>query len=125
MNLRAATPVEVSCFHQPHHNHSSIVTRANLTCCDCIEAQYYSSSLIKFKPVCSHCGGPEETLVEDELVRTLKERKQVVRPMFCVDQKARSPTHGELVRTNKEKHDIYVIFSSTRFFLFFFLWFIN
>ena len=56
--------------------HSSIVTMANLTCRDYTEAQYYSSPLIKFKSVCSHCGGPEETSVEDELV--LKERKQVV-----------------------------------------------
>ena len=65
--------------------HSSIVTRANLSCRDCVEPQYYSASLIKFKPVCSHCGGPEETLVEDELVRSLKETKQVVRPIcfFC------------------------------------------
>lgn len=58
--------------------HSTIVIRANLSCRDCVEAQYYSACLIKFKPVCSHCGGSEETLVEGELVHTLKERKQVV-----------------------------------------------
>ena len=61
--------------------HSTIVTRANLSCRDRVEAQYYSATLIKFKPVCSHCGLPEEALVEDELVRSLKERKQVVQPI--------------------------------------------
>ena len=66
----------------PHH--STIVSRANISCRDCIEAQYYSASLVKFKPVCSHCGGPEETLVEDELVRDLKQRKEVVRPICCL-----------------------------------------
>ena len=61
--------------------HSSIVTRANLTCHHCVDAQYYSSPLIKFKPVCSHCSGPKETIIEDEIVCTLKDRKQVVRPI--------------------------------------------
>ena len=51
---------------------STIVTRENLSCRDCVEAQYYSACLIKFKPVCSHCGGPEETLVEDKLVQGKK-----------------------------------------------------
>ena len=61
--------------------HSTIVTRANLSCRDCAEAQYYRATLIKFKLVCSHFGLPEETLVEDQLVHTLKERKQIVWPI--------------------------------------------
>ncbi len=61
--------------------HSSIITRANLSCADAIEFQYYSATLAKFPPVCCHCGGPEESLVEDELVRDLKQGKQVVRPI--------------------------------------------
>ena len=48
--------------------HNTIVTRANLTCRDPVEPQYYSTRLVNFPPVCSHCGSPEETLIENELV---------------------------------------------------------
>ena len=90
--------------------HSSIVTRANLTCRDFVEAQYYSSSLIKFKPVCSHCGGPEETLVEDELVRTLKKRKQVVRPIcFLCRSEGKEPHTWGATSNKREKHDNNII----------------
>lgn len=49
----------------------------NLSLHHCVEAQHYSAS--KFN------GGMEETLVEDELVHILKERKQVVQPICLND----------------------------------------
>lgn len=70
-------------FPESSEYHSSIVTQVNLSCADDIEPQYYSATLVKFPPVCCHCGGSEETLVEDELIRDLKQRKQVVRPICC------------------------------------------
>ena len=36
---------------------------------------------MKFPPICSHCEAPEDALVKDEVVRDLKQRKQVVRPI--------------------------------------------
>lgn len=39
-----------------HYNHS---------CCGCVYTEYQSTS--KFQPICSHCGGTEETLVEMNL----------------------------------------------------------
>ena len=56
--------------------HSTIIARASLTCQDPVEPQYYSTRTANF--LCSLCGGPKETLVEDEVVRNLKQRKQVV-----------------------------------------------
>ena len=73
--------------------HSSIVVRVNLSCVDNIEPQYYSATLVKFPPVCCRCGAPEETLFEDELVRDLKQRKQVVRPICFLCRSEGSVSH--------------------------------
>ena len=40
--------------------HSTILARASLTCQDPVEPQYYSTRVVNFPPVCSHCGGPED-----------------------------------------------------------------
>ena len=48
--------------------HSTIVVRQALSCEEHVEVQYYSSTLCSFPPVCYHCGGPEETLLNNEEV---------------------------------------------------------
>ena len=109
---------ESSLFSPISLYHSSIVTRANLTCHDCVDAQYYSSPLIKFKPVCSHCGGPEETIIEDEIVCTLKDRKQVVRPICFLCWSEGKELHTWGASSNEKRSDIKVI-SRTYFCVFF------
>ena len=43
----------------------SIVVREALVCSNPIEAQYYSSKLAHFPPVCYHCGLGEESLANN------------------------------------------------------------
>ena len=70
----------------PHH--STIVVRQALTCNDPVEAQYYSATLVSFPPVCYYCGMAEETLVNDDEFRELKQQYSVVRPIcfMCKSQ---------------------------------------
>ena len=44
-------------------------------------------------------------LVEDEVVRTLKESKQLDPYVLCVEQKEKNPTHGVQIPTRGEKHN--------------------
>ena len=46
---------------------STVGERFQDTCQDPVEPQYYSTCTANFPSVRSHCGGPEETLVEDEV----------------------------------------------------------
>ena len=61
--------------------HGIIVVRQNISCISPIEAQYYSSKLVSFPPVCYHCGCAEETLVTDAEITELKQQYSVVRPI--------------------------------------------
>ena len=61
--------------------HSTIVVRQALSCEEHVEVQYYSSTLCSFPPVCYHCGGPEETLLNNEEVLELKKQFAIVRPI--------------------------------------------
>ena len=83
--------------------YSSIITRVNLSCHGCVEAQYYSACLVKFKPVCSHCSCPEETLAEDDLVCTLKQSKQVVGPICFICRSEGKEPHTWGATSNKKR----------------------
>ena len=83
--------------------HSTIIVRTNITCQNPIEAQYYSCRLVNFPPVCSHCGAPEEALVEDQLVRDLKQRKQIVRPICFLCRADGKAPHTWGASTNASK----------------------
>jgi len=86
-------------FPLPSEHHSSIVVRVNLSCADNIEC----ATLVKFPPICCYCGAPEEMLVEDDVVRDLKQQKQVVRPIcfLCRSQGKEPTTWG--ATSNKRK----------------------
>ena len=49
-----------------------IVVREALVCSTPIEAQYYGSVLVKFPPICYHCGLGEECLVNNDSIQELK-----------------------------------------------------
>lgn len=101
--------------------HSTIIVRATLSCEDAVEPQYYSTRVVNFPPVCSHCGSPEETLVEDEVVRHLKQRKQVVRPIimfFNVVLRERSLILGVLVQIHQSEWNFRKKFVLTIFMLY-------
>ena len=48
------------------------VVREALVCSSHIEAQYYSSVLVHFPPVCYYCGQGEEALIDNEEIKDLK-----------------------------------------------------
>ena len=78
LNLRKITLVEAFCFLL-YHLIADPSSQELTSCRDPIEPQYYITALVKFLPVCSRCGAPDEALVEDEVVCNLKIReKQVV-----------------------------------------------
>ena len=59
----------------------SIVVRAALVCSNPIEAQYYSSKLAHFPPVCYHCGLGEESLADNPEIQELKKCYAIVLPI--------------------------------------------
>ena len=58
-----------------------IVIKEALTCNSPIEAQYYSAVLVKFPPICYNCGLHEESVVEDEEIKELRDCYAVVAPI--------------------------------------------
>ena len=84
---------------------SNIVVREALVCAMYVEAQYYSSVLLHFPPVCYYCGIGEEALVDDE-VKELKKCYAVVYPIcFLCTSKGNTLTvscHQMLPR--RERH---------------------
>ena len=64
--------------------HKTIVVRQKLTCSSPIEAQYFSARLVTLPNVCYWCGGPEETLIFDDLYTELQRSYQVVRPLCFI-----------------------------------------
>ena len=102
--------------------HSSIITRANLLCRDPVEPQYYSATLVKFPPVCSHCGAPEGALVEDEVVRDLKQRKQVVRPICFLCRSDGLEPHTWGATSNILKRGRLLSLFCTSFFIFVYMY---
>ncbi len=59
----------------------TIIVREVLTCNSTIEAHYFSSKSVSFPPICSHCGLSEETLVDDEEIKELKQTYAIVHPI--------------------------------------------
>jgi len=66
----------------PYHNR--IVVRVSLVCSNNMEAQYYSSVLVHFPPVCYYCGLGEESLVNNEEMNELKESYAIVHPLCFI-----------------------------------------
>ena len=61
---------------------NSVVVRQAIVCSSPIEAQYYSSVLVSFPSVCYFCGMGEESLVNDDEMKELKQSYAVVYPIF-------------------------------------------
>ncbi|SMN01555.1 hypothetical protein SPONL_2127 [uncultured Candidatus Thioglobus sp.] len=73
-------------FHKSSSFFETIVVRQKISCTAPMEAQYFSSKLVSFPPVCYYCGCPEEMLSTDPAIAQLKEEYSVVRPIcfLCV-----------------------------------------
>ena len=71
--------------------HDTVVVRQNCSCADPVEAACYSSTLIKFPPVCFYCGLGVECLVS-EGVAELQRQYGVVRPL-CFLCQSEGKTH--------------------------------
>ena len=50
----------------------TVVVKERPLCAHHTEAQYYSSVLVHFPPVCYYCGQGEEALFDDEEIRNFK-----------------------------------------------------
>ena len=50
---------------------NTVVAREAVTCAAPIEFQYYNSVLVRFPPVCYHCGLGEENLIDDDEIKEL------------------------------------------------------
>lgn len=71
---------------------NTIVVREALTCISPIEAQYYSSVLVHFPPICYYCGLSEENLVDDEEIKELRTCYAAVFPIcFLCKSDGKSP----------------------------------
>ena len=69
-----------------------VVVREALTCISPIEAQYYSSVLIHFPPICYYCGLSEENLVDDDEIKELLDCYATVFPIcFVCKSDGKSP----------------------------------
>ena len=57
-----------------------------------MEAQYYSSKLVSFPLVCYYCGVTEESFVDDDALKHLREEYAVVRPLcFLCQSEGKTP----------------------------------
>ena len=63
----------------------TVVVREACVCSSHTEAQYYSSVLVHFLPVCYYCGQGEEAPINNEEIKELKTSYAVVYPIcfFC------------------------------------------
>ena len=59
----------------------SVVVQQVIVCSSLIECQYYSSVLVSFPSVCCFCGMGEESLVNDDEMKELKQSYAVVYPI--------------------------------------------
>ena len=55
-------------------------------CSSYLEPQYYSSVLVHFPPACYYCGLGEDSLVNDDELKELKEMYAVVYPICFICQ---------------------------------------
>ena len=78
--------------------HNTIICRRSLNCSDPMEAQYYSSTCVKFPPVCWFCGSPEEALCDEDCMQSMRKEYAIVRPIcfLCRSDGKRPATWGPL-----------------------------
>ncbi len=73
--------------------------KTTLVCSSPIEPQYYGTTLVRFPPICYHCGIGEESLVNNDSIQELKKQYTSVSPIcLCYIVKAKS-----LVPLNKRR----------------------
>ena len=81
----------------------TVVVRQNIGCTNPIETEYYSATFVSFPPVCYYCGAAEESLVEDDNTRQLKQEYAIVRPL-CFLCKSEGKTPFVRMPSNVRKH---------------------
>ena len=65
---------------------NNIIVREAIVCSSYLEPQYYSSTLVHFPPICYYCGLGEDSLVNDDELKELKEMYAVVYPICFICQ---------------------------------------
>ncbi len=55
--------------------------KTTLVCSSPIEMQYYGTTLVRFPPICYHCGIGEESLVNNDSIEELKKQYTIVSPI--------------------------------------------
>ena len=88
----------------PESAYANIIVREAIVCSLYLESQYNSSKLVHFQPVCYYCGLGEDTLVNDDDIKKLRENYAVVYPIcFLCKSDGKHPHSKQLSNLAKRR----------------------